>query len=390
MKKTYILVTLLAFLASCNQGGSDLETKKKELDEARKEYQDLKEKIDAMEKELSELDPEFAKETDKAILVSTFSLEKKSFAHQIEVRGSVASRKNVLISAETSGTIKRVHVKEGQRVTKGQVLVTLDADVIRNSISELKTQLELATSIYEKQSRLWDQKIGTEVQYLQAKNNKETLERRLATTNSQLDLAVVKAPFSGTVDEIPARQGELASPGIPLIRITSQQDMYIRADVSERFIGSFAAGDMVAVYFPVQDKNVKSTIASVSQIINPDNRTFAVEVNLPKTDWILKPNQVTVLRLTDYVNREAFVVPTRLIQVDRDGQYVYQAEKKGNQYIARKLRVKSGVSYDGFTEITEGVKEGDQLVDKGFRDLTEGVQIAIATAMESVKVVAEN
>lgn len=385
MKLKYA-IAVLAIMTSCSQGGSDIETKKKELDDAREEYQGLKDKIESLEKELSEMDPEFAKETNKAILVSTFALKREPFQHKIEVRGSVASRKNVLISAQTAGTVEHIHVKEGQLISRGQLLVSLDADVIRNSIAELKTQLELASSIYEKQSRLWEQKIGTEVQYLQAKNNKESLERRLATAYSQLDQAIVKAPFSGTVDEIPAREGELASPGVPLVRITSQQDMYISADVSERFIGSFSTGDEVEVYFPVQDKKVTSTISSVSQVINPDNRTFDVEVRLPKTNWTLKPNQVTVLNMTDYLNKEAFAIPTRLVQVDNEGKYIYKVEKEGDQHVARKLRVKTGVSYDGYTEILEGVKEGDQLVDKGFRDLTEGVQIAIATSMESVKV----
>src|SRR5690606_14136693 len=195
----------------------------------------------------------------------------------------------VMISAETAGTIERVHVKEGQRVGAGQVLVTLDAAILRNAVAELKTSLELANTIFEKQSRLWEQKIGTEVQYLEAKNNKESLERKLATTQSQLAQAVVKAPFAGTVDDVTAREGEMASPGVPLVRITSPQDTYIKADISERYIGKLGVGDEVEVYFPVQDMRAKSTIAAVSQVINPENRTFSVEVKIPKVDITLKP-----------------------------------------------------------------------------------------------------
>lgn len=378
MKNTYILIALLGLASACGEQGSEAEKKKKELEAARAESQELRQKIAQLETELKELDPEFAKETDKSILVSTFVPEPKPFEHKVEVRGSVASRRNVMMSAQVGGTIETVHVKEGQRVGKGQVLISLDADITRNSIAEVKTSLELATSIYEKQAKLWEQKIGTEVQYLEAKNNKESLESRLKTLYAQLDQAVVRAPFNGTVDEVPAREGELAAPGLPLVRITSPEDMYIQADVSERFIGKFSAGDKVEIYFPVQDTTLISSVSSISQVINPDNRTFSVEVKLPRTSLTLKPNQVTVLRLRDYYNRSAIVLPTKLIQLDDAGEYVFAVEKTDSATVATKLHVKTGFSYDNKTEILGGIKGSELLVEKGFRDLTEGVEIKIA------------
>lgn len=388
MKNTFTLLTLIAFLAACGNGASDAETKKKELETAQKEYEEMRAKITKLEQELKEIDPEYAKETNKSILVSTFVAAKKPFEHKIEARGSVASRRNVMVSAQVGGAIERVHVREGQRVSQGQVLVSLDADIIRNSIKELKTSLELANSIYEKQAKLWDQKIGTEVQYLQAKNNKDALESKLATANTQLAQAIVRAPFNGTVDNVPAREGELAAPGTPLVRITSPEDMYITADISERFIGKLSVGAKVDVYFPVQDATIDSQITSVSEVINPENRTFQIEVKLPKSNLILKPNQVAVLTLRDYFNKASFVVPTRLIQQDNKGQYIYKVEKKENT-IATKLYVKAGLSYDGNTEVTEGITEGDTLVDKGFRDLTDGVEIAISNVDEATSEVAK-
>jgi RND family efflux transporter MFP subunit len=380
MKNNYLIIALTVLAVACRAPSDDnqnLEAKKKDLEAARKEFASLKEKIEKLEKEISEEDSTF-QQTENAILVSTFIAEKKPFEHKVEVRGAVESRKNVLISAQTIGEVERVHVREGQQVTKGQVLVSQNADVTRNSIAELKTSLELANSVYEKQSKLWEQKIGTEIQYLQAKNNKESLDRKLATAYAQLDMAIVKAPFSGTIDELPAREGEVASPGIPLVRIVSQQDMYIKADVSERFIGKFKAGDPVEIYFPTLDKKVASKVASVGQVINPENRTFVVEVALPRIDFNVKPNQVTVLELRDYVSEATLAVPTRIIQRDEDGQFIFVVDDRGERKLARKVHVVTGISYNSQTEILEGLEGSELIVDQGYRDLTEGVEVNLS------------
>ena len=386
MKNIALLVLLSSLAVACSQGDSKPQEKsseakeiKEELDAARKEYQALREKIDKLEGDLKKADPAYAKESDKAILVSSFVPSKSPFEHRVEVRGSVASRKNVLITAQNPGTIEKVHVKEGQRVTKGQLLISQDADVIRSNIKELKTSLELANTLYERQSRLWEQKIGTEVQYLQAKNNKESLESKLAATNAQLDQSIIRAPFNGTIDEVPAREGEIAAPGVPLVRITSPEDMFIQGEVSERFLGKVAPGDKVEIYFPVLDQTLESTISSVSNIINPENRTFRVEVNLPKTSSQLKPNQVTILEIRDYFKKETFSIPTRLILKDNSGEYVYGIDKANSTTVAKKIRVKSGVTYDGKTEILEGLTGNEELIDKGFRDVAEDVEVAITT-----------
>ena len=302
MKTKYIFSVILFIAAACGdskEGNKELESKKAKLEKARAELQQVKATITTLEKEISELDPEFARQNSKAILVSTFIAEKKPFEHKVEVRGSVDSRRNVFLSAQTMGEIKRIHIREGQQVASGQRLIELDADIIRKSIAELKTSLELATTVYQKQKKLWEQKIGTEVQYLQAKNNKESLEGKLTTTNAQLNLSIVRAPFSGTIDQLPAQVGEMAAPGVPLVRVVSTEEMYLKSDVSERFIGRLKAGDQVDILFPLMDKTMSSVISSIGQVINSENRTFEVEVALPKVDFILKPNQVVVLQLRD-------------------------------------------------------------------------------------------
>lgn len=380
--KTNILLTILltTALTACNssQPDGDLASKKKALETARTEMSALKDQIAKLEEEIAKADPEFAKQNSKAILVSVFAVEKQSFEHTITIRGAVDSRKNIVIAAQTGGEIQKIYVKEGQRVSQGQLLIALDADIIRSSIADLKSSLELAKTVYEKQAKLWEQKIGTEIQYLQAKNNKESLEHKLATANAQLDQALVKAPFGGIIDQLPVNEGEVAAPGLPLVRIVSQENMYISADVSERFIGKFKTGDKVDIYFPVNDKHVTSTISSVGQVINPENRTFVVEVALPRVDFATKPNQVAVLELRDYISDAALAIPTRIIQTDLDGQFIYIAEERSGRLIARKVHVVTGISSSTKTEILSGLDGTEQIVDEGFRDLTEGVQIEVA------------
>ncbi|NJN41398.1 MAG: efflux RND transporter periplasmic adaptor subunit [Flammeovirgaceae bacterium] len=304
MKHTFLLALITGILGiSCSSTEvSDVDVKKSELENARAQMDELRVTISTLEKEIKALDPTFMV-NNNAILVSVLNLNKKEFEHKVEVRGSVESRKNILISAQIGGKIVEVHVREGDKVKSGDLLVSLDADIILNSIAELRTALELATSVYNKQAKLWKDNIGTEIQYLQAKNNKESLERKLATAHSQLDQAIIKAPFNGAVDLVQAREGELATPGLPLVRIVNQDDMYIKADVSEKFIGKFSVGDKLEVFFPAQDKRILSSIASVSQVINAENRTFVVEASLSNQNFIIKPNQVVVLNMRDYYSK---------------------------------------------------------------------------------------
>jgi membrane fusion protein (multidrug efflux system) len=381
MKKLYTLATLVLLAACSAKTDSGLDAKKKELDAARTELLTLKEKIGELEKEIVALDPSFAR-NNNAVLISTWPLEAKPFEHFVDIRGSVESRRNVGLSAITGGTVEKVLVTEGQNVVAGQTLVTLDADILRNSIAELKTSLELATTLYEKQAKLWNQKIGSEVQYLQAKNNKESLEKRLAVTQSQLDQAIVKAPFGGTIDKVNARVGEMASPGMPLVQMVSSGDMFIRADVSEDFIGKLKSGDQVQIFFPAFDKQIKSNITSIGQVINPENRTFRVEARL-SSDLQAKPNQVVVVSVRDYVNTKAYQVPTKVIQRDNEGEFVFVTESKNQILVAKKIYIKSGLSYNGFTEIKEGLSGNEQIVYEGFREVTEGAELNIADSSKA-------
>ncbi len=385
MKYTYLTIVLIV-LAACQQG-NDLDAKKKSLEEAKNELVELRAKIAELEKEIHAEDPDFSKNSN-AVAITTLGVEKKAFEHFTEVRGAVESRKNVTLSAAAGGTIKKIAVREGQKVTAGQTLVELDTDILRNSLAEIKTQLDLANIVYDKQEKLWDQKIGTEMQYLQAKNQKESLERRLSTTQAQVNQMVIKAPFTGTVDLISALLGELAAPGMPLVRLVSADDMYVKADVSEEYIGKFKAGEPVEVFIPALNEKVKSIISSVGQVINPENRTFTMEVKLPGVS--VKPNQVTIIKFRDYVNPEVFTVPTKLIQRDNQGQFVYIVSKDAENVVAKKQYITPGFSYDSKTEVLDGLTGNEQIIFEGFRDVTEGAEVAIAAETSPKKEVAKN
>lgn len=375
--KNISLFAISLIFAACTQTTDDVESKKKELDAARNELITLREKIGTLEKEITKLDPSFAR-NNNAVLISTWTLEAKPFEHFVDVRGAVESRKNVSLTSTAGGKIERVLVSEGQKVTAGQTLVTIEAEILHNSIAELKTSLELATTMYEKQKKLWEQKIGTEVQYLQAKNNKETLERRLATSRSQLDQTIVKAPFSGIIDRVDALVGEMAAPGVPLVRMVNSGDMYIKTEVSEMFIGKLKPNDKVEVFFPAFDKKIKSNILSVGQVINPENRTFRVETSF-NGEVPAKPNQVVVVSLRDYVNPKVYTVPTKLIQSDNEGSFVFVVEQKDNVPVARKVYIKPGLSFNSTTEVLEGLEGNEKVIHEGYREVTEGAELKIAT-----------
>lgn len=367
-----ILLSAL-FLYACGNGESDIEQKKNQLKELKTEMSDLKSQISKLEKELMEEDSTYAMEKDKSILVALNPVKPVKFAHKIEVRGAVASNRNVMISAETMAKIVSINVKEGQNVKAGQILVQLDADILRNSIKELETSLELAKTLYEKQKNLWDQNIGTEVQYLQAKNQKESLEGKLKTTYSQLNNYVIRAPFAGQVNELDVKKGEMMSPGMPICRIVSQEDMFVQSEVSEKYVGKFKVGDSVNIEIPAIDVNTPSVITAIGKVVNVQNRTFRIEVDLPKQyAKIARPNQVVVLTITDYVNPKAITVPSRVVQKDAEGNYVYVKEDSDLGLVARKKHVQIGKSYEYQTEIRDGLNTKDVILTEGYRDVADG------------------
>lgn len=376
----YIIPALVLAL-SCQPAGN-LEQKKAELEEKKAELVDLKSSIAQLEQEISELDPEFAKANRKATLITTIPVTNTKFESFIEVSGSVESRKNVTISAETAGLIERIYVVEGEFVRGGQTLIKLNNDILLRSYEELKTSYDLAKTMFERQSNLWEKKIGTEVQYLEAKNRKEALENQIRTLESQIEKTYIKAPFSGTIDELDAKLGQYAQPSVPLIRLVSLENMYIKADVSEAYLGAILKGDPATVEFPSIGQSFQSRISSVGQVINPNNRTFTVEVKVPDISYQIKPNLVAVVKIKDFEAEHATIIPNNLIQKDSRGDYVYIATKNSENLVARKIPITRGKTYENMTMVMEGLSGEEMLIDEGFRDVSDGVNVKVVDESE--------
>jgi membrane fusion protein (multidrug efflux system) len=368
----FLISFLLILTVSCGQK-DELTAKKDELAKLKQEAASLRSTIESLEKEIGMLDPEFGITNRKSVLISTIKPQKTNFEHFVEATGSVLSKKDVNISGEVSGRIQEVLAVEGMRIRRGQVLARIDAESIQRNIEEVEKQLELAMILFEKQERLWNQQIGTEIQYLEAKNRKETLDKNLASLKTQESRTVVTAPFNGTVETVLVRTGELVQPGTPLFHFIGESDLFIESDVSERYIGILTKGDSVDIYFPSIKENFRTKVSAVGGVINQNNRTFKVEVFLPNLQFA-KPNMISVLRIKDYENPNAVTVPNYLILQDNKGDYVFTVENN----VSKKRYIKRGLTYREITEVLEGLSGDELLVDKGFREVGDNFNVNIA------------
>ena len=372
----FILGFLILSISSCEKK-DPLQAKKEELKSQKTKLQKIKTSITELEKEISAIDPDFAKKNRKATLITTINVEKKTFEHYIEVSGAVKSRKNVMISAENMGNINRIFVNEGSEVKRGQLIISMDIELYQRSLDQLKTEYALAETMFEKQSNLWDQNIGTEVQYLQAKNRKESLENQIANIKTQISKSQIRAPFAGTIESVLVREGEMAQMGSPLVRIVNHRDMYIKADLSESHIGKFKKGDKTIINFPSLNQTIESRISSVGQIIDIQNRTFSIEALLPITKFTIKPNLLAIVKLKDFEKEEAVVIPTKLIQKDNKGEFVFITETDSDEVIAKKIQIDRGITYKNSTMVTNGLTGKEMLIDEGFRDVANGGKVKV-------------
>lgn len=370
MKNTLYLLFLTAFVFS-GCGSTD---NKAELEQLKKDRDQLSAKISELEAELAASDTADAAQGKQATMVNVAAVQQMPFVHYINVQGRVVSDKNIMLSAKTAGTIKKIYVDEGEAVQQGQVLAQIDPDLLNRSMEELQTSLSLATTLYERQKNLWEQNIGTEVQYLQAKNNKEALESKRASLQEQLQQTKIIAPFSGIVDDVSIREGEVAAPNTPAIRIVSPTEFKIRAEIAENYIAVVEKGNTVMVRLPNYDESIPSRVTTVSRVINPTNRTFQIEVSLPDSvSKNLKANMVVNVGVEDYRNQEAVVVPINAVQFTDDGSdYIFVAE--GKKAVMRPIRI--GKTYNDDAEVLSGLKPGDKIVVTGHRNLVDNQAIA--------------
>lgn len=370
MKKLIIYSALVALLASCNATTD----KKSELEKLKAQKEQLTTQIAQLE---AEINPGGATTEQKAVTVKTTDAALCVFNHYIDVQGTVDGDQNIAVSPQSAGVVTAVYVKEGMAVKKGQVLAELDAMVLKQSLEEVNTQLVLANSIFQKQSALWEKKIGSEVQYLQAKSSKESLEQRASTIKEQILMSKVISPISGTVESVPLRVGQMASPGMPTssIRVINMGIAKISADVAETYATRIKNGNDAMVSFPDLGKEIESKLNFTSRFIDPTNRTFKVECRVSSKDVELRANMIAYIKIKDYTNEKAFCIPANYVQSNQDGKYVYIAKQNGNEWSAERRIVKTGMDYNGIVEILEGISAGEKIITSGFQGLNAGEKV---------------
>ncbi|MBF9221571.1 efflux RND transporter periplasmic adaptor subunit [Hymenobacter ruricola] len=357
-------------LASCGGGNKD----------PKAELAKLKSEQAANQAKIAELEAKTGGPATVApTSVAVMNVQPENFKSFLEVQGRVDFDQNATVGARAAGSLTSIRVQRGDRVSKGQVLATVDASILDANAAELRTRMDLAKTVYEKQAGLWKQQIGTEIQYLQAKNNYEALQRNLATLNQQRSLYNVVAPFSGTVDEVLPKLGEITSPGAPVVRLAGGTGGKILADVSEAYGNSIKAGDNAVVTIPdLGGEELPATVRVVSRTINATSRTFTVEVRLKGNKAAdLRPNMVATVRIQNYARQNATVIPVDLVQKDEENSYVYVVGQEGNKKVAKKRVIKTGNTYNGKVEVTSGLTANDQVISAGYQNLNEGQSIAV-------------
>tara|TARA_B110000093_G_scaffold158470_1_gene177524 strand:+ start:1451 stop:2602 length:1152 start_codon:yes stop_codon:yes gene_type:complete len=368
--KSIFFIGLLSLGMSCNTAATepksltDLKIKKTALLD---QLNEISNELKSVESAISTLDT-----LKRLMTVTSFKAEEKEFNHYIEVQGVVKADKTIGLRAEMGGTITAILIKQGQRVSKGQILATLESSVIDNSVLQLTTQLNLATTTYERQARLWDQKIGSEIQFLQSKAQKEGLENSLNSLKAQAYKMKIIAPFSGIIDQVFAKTGELISPQTPFLRLVNLDNVYIESEITETYLKAITKGTKALVHFNSINTTIEASITQVGNFINPNNRSFKTRIDIKNTNNDLKANLLANIKINDF-NASGIVIPSKFIQQDRNGNtFVYVLEAEENSLKVVKTYVKEANSYNNFSYISEGLDSKSNLVGKGARLVENG------------------
>jgi RND family efflux transporter MFP subunit len=383
--KIFTLFLLALVMVSCNKKETSVEDliNTDNLDKMREKKTELVEQRKSLESQITQLENrigELAPLTNVP-LVSIMMVQDTTFVHFVDVQGEVATDDNLVLYPEMSGILTKLLVDDGDQVNKGQLIAQIDDAGMTQQLEQARVQAELAKTTFERQKNLWDQKIGSEIQFLQAKANFEAQQKQVATLERQLAKTDIRAPFTGTIDDVMAEQGSVVTPGVTaIVRIVSLKDMFVQADIPERYLGKVEKGKKVLVEFPVLGESVEAEVSQAASFINPANRTFSIEVKLPKTDFEVKPNLTARLKINDYSAQNTILIPTDIISENQDGeQYVIAAvEKEGSEYpiTARKL-ITTGLAQNGMIEVKSGLEAGDRVVVEGARKVREGQPVDI-------------
>ncbi len=384
MKKIILLFIIITGISSCKEKEQslddvittkDLKTIRDYKAKKSKELSTINNQIQVLDSVISKLDT-----VKKLPLVTVFRLKDTLFKHFIELQGSVTTKEDIVLYPEFSGLLKRIYIKEGQNVSKGQLLARIDDGGLSQQLAQLEVQKNLAQTTFERQKRLWEQNIGSEIQYLQAKSQYEALQKSVSQMQSQLAKTTMRAPFSGVIDEIITDQGTVVGAGqSPVMRLLNLSNMYIEAEVPETYLNSITKGKEVEAYFSVLSKTVLAKVTQSSNYIQPGNRTFKVTVSLPNKDKSIKPNLTAKLKINDYTNPNALLIYQSLISENAQGkQYVYvirQNEQQKN--VAKKTFVTTGKVQGDYVEITGGLKPNDLIIEEGARSVKDNQAVEI-------------
>ena len=360
--KKLIYIPALLLLAACSKP----KDKKAELADLKKQQSELNEKIAKLQSEIGTTD------AVKTLDVSVYKIETGSFSNYVEVQGKIDAEENVTAYPQAQGTITAIYVKAGQRVSKGQLLVQLDNSILKQQLAQGEAQVDLMSTLYERQKNLWDQKIGTEVQFLQAKTNLQSMQKQQDALKQQSAFYSIKSPINGTVETMDLKLGQVAGPGVTGINIVNDNSLKIKANVPESYAASVRVGNTVKVVVPDAKDSVTATINFAAKAIDPVSRSFPVEVKLPSRAT-LRPNMTAVLRIADYTNKNAITVPVKAVQQSESGDYVY-INVNG---VAKRAPIKQGAISGGSVEVLSGLKAGDEVIVDGVADVDEGDKVRV-------------
>jgi len=386
MKNIFLLLISLVILSSCEGENKksiediiaegNLSTLRERRSEIEAQEVEISEKLKQLDEAISKLD-----DSKKLPLVTTIKAHEEVFDHFLELQGNVKTKENIVIYPEISGILQQVYVKEGQNVSKGQVLANIDDGGLSQQVAQLQIQADLAKTTFERQERLWNQKIGSEIQYLQAKSNYEAQSKAVNQMKVQLEKTSVKAPFSGVIDDIMTEQGSVVAPGqSQLMRIVSLNNMYIEVDVPENYINDVTKNKNVIVEFPILDKVLNAKIRQAGNFINPANRSFKIEVAVPNKDKSIKPNLTAKLKINDYTNKKALLIPQSIISENANGeQYVYVVtdQNQENEAHVKRVIIQTGKTQGDVIEVLSGLENGSEIIKEGARSVREGQTVKI-------------
>ncbi|GAB4517215.1 efflux RND transporter periplasmic adaptor subunit [Allomuricauda sp.] len=393
MKKAiYITITTLV-LASCGSGsGNSVESviASKDVEAIRAKRNSVTEELKALESQVKQLDEAIGELEDntKLPLVSALTVEPQQFQHYLELQGDVMTDQNVLVYPEMAGTLYRVYVKEGQRVSKGQLLASIDDGGLSSQLAQLRTQAELAKTTFERQKRLWEQNIGSEIQYLQAKTQYEAQQSAVKQLESQVGKSSIRAPFSGIVDDIIKDQGTVVSPGpgSEIFRIVNLSDMYIDVEVPESHLPNVTPGKEAEVYFPVLGESITTKVRQTGNFINPSNRSFSAEIPVPNKTGNVKPNLTAKVKINDYTNENAILIPQSVVSENAEGeQYVYLIAEENGEVMAKKSIITPGRTQGDYLEVLEGISSGSQVIVEGARRVRDGQKVQVIDSTTTAK-----